>query len=339
MLKQKSNNIDSEEDNRARACDTCMSTVCTVYCHADSAYLCTSCDAEVHSANRVASRHKRVPVCESCECAPAAFLCEADDASLCTACDSEVHSANAIARRHHRVPVLPVSGNSYISMDTHHQTETTEAEPEKRLVIHQEEDEARETASWLLPKDKNSNQNNELLLSDEYLDLADYNTSMDYKFTGQYNQHQQDCDVAQTNYVGDRVVPLQIQESNGNLRHKQQNMTYGSSDINSGSINHNNLSLFGYDTSMETDFVPEPTTLDTADGYTTDGKIDQPPEPPVKMIIQLSPMDREARAYAERRPRINGRFAKMGETEDYDVDQGFNSVLMFDTGYSIVPSF
>lgn len=246
MFKQESNNIGSEENNTGpRACDTCGSTICTVYCHADSAYLCNSCDAQVHSANRVASRHKRVRVCESCERAPAAFMCEADDVSLCTACDLEVHSANPLARRHQRVPVVPITGNSCSSLATANHTTVTE--PEKRVVLVQED--AKETASWLFPKNSdnhnNNNQNNELLFSDDYLDLADYNSSMDYKFTGQYNQptqHKQDCTVPEKNYGGDRVVPLQLEETRGNLHHKQHNITYGSSGShynNNGSINHN----------------------------------------------------------------------------------------------------
>jgi len=81
-----------------------------VYCHADSAYLCSSCDARVHAANRVASRHERVWVCEACERAPAAFLCKVDAASLCSSCDAEIHSANPLASRHHRFPVLPILG-------------------------------------------------------------------------------------------------------------------------------------------------------------------------------------------------------------------------------------
>ncbi|CAN7068014.1 hypothetical protein IGI04_041366 [Brassica rapa subsp. trilocularis] len=362
MFKQESNNIGSEENNTGpRACDTCGSTICTVYCHADSAYLCNSCDAQVHSANRVASRHKRVRVCESCERAPAAFMCEADDVSLCTACDLEVHSANPLARRHQRVPVVPITGNSCSSLATANHTTVTE--PEKRVVLVQED--AKETASWLFPKNSdnhnNNNQNNELLFSDDYLDLADYNSSMDYKFTGQYNQptqHKQDCTVPEKNYGGDRVVPLQLEETRGNLHHKQHNITYGSSGShynNNGSINHN-----AYNPSMETDFVPEQTAPDKTVSHpkTHKGKIEKLPEP---LIQILSPMDREARvlryrekkkrrkfektiryasrkAYAERRPRINGRFAKISETEV--EDQEYNTMLMYyDTGYGIVPSF
>ncbi|KFK25822.1 coa [Arabis alpina] len=389
MLKQECNDICSGGNNRARACDTCQSTACTVYCHADSAYLCTSCDAQVHSANRVASRHKRVRVCESCERAPAAFLCEADDASLCIACDSEVHSANPLARRHQRVPILPISGNSYSSKATQHKSETTMTNPENRLVAVQGEgdEDHKEAAPWLFTNsDKishnhnNNNHNNELLFSDEYLDLVDYN----YKFTGQYNQQQHDCSVPQTSYGGDRVVPLQLKESRGHLCHKQHNFQSGITNgfsgchySDNGFINHN-----AYISSTETGVVPEATARDTTASAshprmpkeTIDQQPDPPiqiitqlspmdreqPDPPIQIITQLSPMDREARvlryrekkktrkfektiryasrkAYAERRPRINGRFAKRREIEA--EDQVFNTMLMNDTGYGIVPSF
>ncbi|ESQ41563.1 hypothetical protein EUTSA_v10015486mg [Eutrema salsugineum] len=354
MLKEESKDIGIGEYNMARACDTCRSTPCTVYCRADSAYLCTSCDAQVHSANRVASRHKRVQVCESCERAPAAFLCEADDASLCIACDSEVHSANPLARRHHRVPILPISGISYTSMAT---------DPEKTVMVVDPkggEEDAKEDASWLFPHSdiyndshKNHDQNNGFLFSDEYLELTDYNSRMDYKFTGQYTQHQQDCSVPQTSHGGDRVVPLQLDESRSHLQHNQHNFQFdissGSHYSYNGSINHNACT--------ETDFVPESIASDARTPKVT---MDQPlPDPPT----QLSPMDREARvlryrekkktrrfekiiryasrkAYAERRPRINGRFVKSREIEiEAEEDQCFNTMLMYDTGYGIVPSF
>ncbi|KAK6128822.1 hypothetical protein DH2020_037458 [Rehmannia glutinosa] len=46
----------------SRPCDTCHAAASTVYCRADSAYLCSACDADIHSANPLARRHHRVPV-------------------------------------------------------------------------------------------------------------------------------------------------------------------------------------------------------------------------------------------------------------------------------------
>ncbi|KAL6600351.1 hypothetical protein ACP70R_045151 [Stipagrostis hirtigluma subsp. patula] len=43
-------------------CDSCRSAPCAVYCRADAAALCSACDADVHSANPLARRHRRVPM-------------------------------------------------------------------------------------------------------------------------------------------------------------------------------------------------------------------------------------------------------------------------------------
>lgn len=44
----------------ARACDSCLRKRARWFCAADDAFLCQSCDAFVHSANQLASRHERV---------------------------------------------------------------------------------------------------------------------------------------------------------------------------------------------------------------------------------------------------------------------------------------
>uniref|UniRef100_A0A1J3FNB5 Zinc finger protein CONSTANS-LIKE 2 n=1 Tax=Noccaea caerulescens TaxID=107243 RepID=A0A1J3FNB5_NOCCA len=186
MLKEEESD---ESGTWGRACDTCRSAASTVYCEADSAYLCTTCDARVHSANPVASRHERVRVCQSCESAPAAFLCKADAASLCTACDAHIHSANPLARRHQRVPILPIStDNRVMAVDEEDEDE---------------DEDDREVASWLLPN-RGKNSNNGFLFGVEYLDLVDY--SMDNQFEDQYSQYQR-------SFGGDGVVPLQVEES------------------------------------------------------------------------------------------------------------------------------
>ncbi|KAL4581913.1 hypothetical protein LXL04_006447 [Taraxacum kok-saghyz] len=43
-------------------CDTCLSSPGIIFCSADLAYLCATCDAVIHSANPLAGRHHRVPV-------------------------------------------------------------------------------------------------------------------------------------------------------------------------------------------------------------------------------------------------------------------------------------
>ncbi|XP_074296155.1 zinc finger protein CONSTANS-LIKE 3-like isoform X2 [Silene latifolia] len=91
----------------AKLCDSCKSSPATLYCRADTAYLCLSCDSNIHAANKLASRHSRVWVCEVCEQSPATVTCKADAAHLCPSCDRDIHSANPLARRHDRLPLVP----------------------------------------------------------------------------------------------------------------------------------------------------------------------------------------------------------------------------------------
>ncbi|KAI9182394.1 hypothetical protein LWI28_024931 [Acer negundo] len=80
-------------------CDVCESAAAIVFCAADEASLCRSCDEKVHMCNKLASRHVRVglaspsdvPRCDICESAPAFFYCEIDGSSLCLQCDMTVH--------------------------------------------------------------------------------------------------------------------------------------------------------------------------------------------------------------------------------------------------------
>ncbi|KAI4381751.1 hypothetical protein MLD38_007797 [Melastoma candidum] len=73
-------------------CDACESAAAVVFCAADEAALCHSCDEKVHMCNKLASRHVRVglaspsdvPRCDICENAP-------DGTSLCLQCDMIVH--------------------------------------------------------------------------------------------------------------------------------------------------------------------------------------------------------------------------------------------------------
>nr|UTI93944.1 BBX transcription factor [Toona sinensis] len=80
-------------------CDVCESAAAILFCAADEASLCRSCDEKVHMCNKLASRHVRVglanpsdvPRCDICENAPAFFYCEIDGSSLCLQCDMTVH--------------------------------------------------------------------------------------------------------------------------------------------------------------------------------------------------------------------------------------------------------
>lgn len=80
-------------------CDACEGAAAVVFCAADEAALCRSCDEKVHMCNKLANRHVRVglaspsdvPRCDICENAPAFFYCEVDGSNLCLQCDMIVH--------------------------------------------------------------------------------------------------------------------------------------------------------------------------------------------------------------------------------------------------------
>lgn len=169
----------------SKLCDSCKSATSNVYCRADSAFLCINCDAKIHAANKLASRHARVWVCEVCEQAPAHVTCKADAAALCVSCDRDIHSANPLARRHERVPVTPFYDSVRSSAVKHHHHNFLD----EQNYFNEEEGggvggaaEEAEAASWLLPNPKVVEESNPDLNTgqfvfsemDPYLDL-DYN--------------------------------------------------------------------------------------------------------------------------------------------------------------------
>lgn len=162
----------------AKLCDSCKTSPALIYCQADSAYLCGACDARVHGANLLASRHERVWLCEVCEQAPASVTCKADAATLCETCDADIHSSNPLACRHERLPVVPFLGP----------TAAAAAARGGFLSLRPSADE--DSVSWLLP-DPDPEESMEapklgsadFFFSDAepYLDL-DYSTSLDTGF-------------------------------------------------------------------------------------------------------------------------------------------------------------
>ncbi|XP_074571344.1 zinc finger protein CONSTANS-LIKE 3-like [Curcuma longa] len=94
----------------SKPCDACGLSPAILHCRADAAFLCGACDATVHGANGLASRHARAWLCQVCEAAPAVVICKSDAATLCATCDADVHAANPLARRHQRAPISPFLG-------------------------------------------------------------------------------------------------------------------------------------------------------------------------------------------------------------------------------------
>ncbi|KAF5771846.1 putative transcription factor C2C2-CO-like family [Helianthus annuus] len=85
------------------SCDYCREARSMVYCRSDEAYLCLSCDRNVHSANALSKRHSRTLVCDKCNTQPAFVRCVEEKLSLCQNCDWEGHNRpNSASTSHSR---------------------------------------------------------------------------------------------------------------------------------------------------------------------------------------------------------------------------------------------
>nr|AEP02827.1 heading day 1 [Oryza rufipogon] len=325
----------------ARPCDGCRAAPSVVYCRADAAYLCASCDARVHAANRVASRHERVRVCEACERAPAALACRADAAALCVACDVQVHSANPLARRHQRVPVAPLPAITIPATSV-----LAEAVVATATVLGDKDE---EVDSWLLPSkdsdnnnnnnnnnDNDNNDNNNSNSSnngmyfgevDEYFDLVGYNSYYDNRIENnqdqQYGMHEQQEQQQQQQEMqkefaekegSECVVPSQI-----TMLSEQQHSGYGvvgadqAASMTAGvSAYTDSISNSISFSSMEAGIVPDSTVIDMPNSriLTPAGAINLFSGPSLQMSLHFSSMDREARVLRYREKKKARKFEK-----------------------------
>lgn len=154
----------------SKSCESCKTSPATLFCKADSAFLCVVCDGKIHAANKLASRHPRVWMCEVCENSPASVTCKADAAALCVLCDRDIHSANPLARRHKRIPVVPFYDASASAAVRSGGAEGDDDQDRYFTDPELEEEEA-EAASWLLPNPNNQplSSNNNMANNNEYL--------------------------------------------------------------------------------------------------------------------------------------------------------------------------
>ncbi|XP_020584018.1 B-box zinc finger protein 20-like [Phalaenopsis equestris] len=93
-------------------CDVCGVEQASILCCADEAALCSGCDGRIHSANKLAGKHRRfslflppsrpLPLCDICKKKNGFVFCQEDRAILCRDCDVPIHKANVHAGRHSR---------------------------------------------------------------------------------------------------------------------------------------------------------------------------------------------------------------------------------------------
>ncbi|GKU90256.1 hypothetical protein SLEP1_g4265 [Rubroshorea leprosula] len=82
-----------------KICEVCTTSRPVVYCKADAAHLCLSCDAKVHSANALSNQHLRTLLCDSCRCHPSYVRCLDHQMFMCCDCDLNLHN---ISSQHQR---------------------------------------------------------------------------------------------------------------------------------------------------------------------------------------------------------------------------------------------
>ncbi|KAF5442353.1 hypothetical protein F2P56_035020 [Juglans regia] len=78
-----------------KICEFCTELRPVVYCKADTAHLCLSCDAKVHSANALSSRHLRKVLCDLCRYRPAYVWCTDHQMFMCHSCDRSLHDSSS----------------------------------------------------------------------------------------------------------------------------------------------------------------------------------------------------------------------------------------------------
>ncbi|KAJ1703540.1 hypothetical protein LUZ63_003319 [Rhynchospora breviuscula] len=326
----------------SRRCDSCKTGAALLFCRADSAFLCDTCDARVHSANLLSRRHERVLLCEVCEQAPASVTCKADAAALCATCDSDIHSANPLSRRHERVPVVPF-------LDTPHSGGSASV---NRLFGQDEDGEANgeeneaEAESWILPNPNlNQNLNSStgatgfgLNLNKGVLEMEEFG----------FGEAEVDpfVDLERLQQQMDSVVPVRAGNGTG---------------VGSVPVGSTVMLDFGGSTPKSAYSSLAANSFSQSMSSSEVGVVPDVTKPSVVSKAELA-IDREARlmryrekrknrrfektiryasrkAYAETRPRIKGRFAKRTDTEPEgeQFDRVFD--FMMDPGYGVVPSF
>ncbi|GFZ00262.1 B-box zinc finger family protein [Actinidia rufa] len=82
-----------------KVCQFCVALRPVVYCKADAAQLCLSCDAKVHSANALSNRHPRTLLCEACRYRAAYVRCSDHRMFMCRGCDNNLHDHTSRHRK------------------------------------------------------------------------------------------------------------------------------------------------------------------------------------------------------------------------------------------------
>ncbi|XP_078167561.1 B-box zinc finger protein 21-like isoform X2 [Carex rostrata] len=159
-------------------CDFCSVEAASLFCFADEAALCNSCDYKIHQANKVASKHCRfsflhpssddqaasshqqAPLCDICQKKRGFIFCKEDRAILCRECDLSIHTTSDLTRQHTRYLLTGVQLSSVPISSTPTIVEEEEEVGDGSLYNVYNRDDAGASVSVLTETDSNVNTNN-----------------------------------------------------------------------------------------------------------------------------------------------------------------------------------
>ncbi|KAF7064973.1 hypothetical protein CFC21_071170 [Triticum aestivum] len=303
-------------------CDSCRSAPCAFYCRADSAALCAACDADVHSANTLASRHRRVPMGAVAPASPAggAFV------------------------------VRPGGVNSSWPIREGRRSYYDDGEGEG------DEEEA---TSWLLLDPLRGPEGDAPAFGDALVaDFLDLGRAGEKDASGkEYRGHGVESNEGSHELVvpGEPVAQLhERQDFTAEMSYDAQNSNHGygfgatfqrslsmsSSPDNSSTVqdvtssymrrSESSVDLFSAAAHMSPQFM----------GMAMDreARVHRYREKRKMRRFEKTIRYASRKAYAETRPRIKGRFAKRADA-DLEVDQYFSAAVLSDSSCGVVPTF
>ncbi|XP_059286914.1 zinc finger protein CONSTANS-LIKE 5 [Lycium ferocissimum] len=337
---------------RVWMCEVCEQAAASVTCKADAAALCVTCDRDIHSANPLAERHERVPVVPFYD--PVESVVKSTATTL----------------------LFSINGSNDINTSTTTTTTATTGIMAPTCIGHHEKD--YNTDPWIPPNTITSKLplNTEIKSmdflfpeSESFLDF-DYSASIDTQSQLQYNSANDSVVPVQTTI---KPIPFHHQEKHFEIDFTQSHIkSYNTPSLSQSvikSYNTPSLSQSVSSSSLDVGIVPDGSSI---------SEISYPFIKNVNNNLDLANsanqgekligLDREARvlryrekkknrkfektiryasrkAYAEKRPRIKGRFAKrMVSTGgvDSDIDKIFSGNdfnVVPDSLYGVVPLF
>jgi hypothetical protein len=295
-------------------CEVCEQAPAAVTCKADAAALCVSCDADIHSANPLASRHERVPV--------ETFFDSAETA------------------------VAKISASSTFGILGSSTTVDLTAVPVMADDLG--------LCPWLLPNDFNEPAKIEIGTenmkgSSDFM-FSDFDRLIDFEFPNSFNHHQNNAGGDSLVPVQTKTEPLPLTNNDHCFdidfcRSKLSAFTYPSQSVShsvsTSSIEYGVVPDGNTNNSVNRSTITSSTTGGDhqASSMDREARVLRYREKRKNRKFEKTIRYASRKAYAESRPRIKGRFAKRTETENDDIFLSHVYASAAHAQYGVVPTF